>query len=278
MSTRTGFLSDENMKKMCVTHKPVPMNRPDLLPANPVNTSGIYTRKLKEMPVLQRPAKASYMAASVQNITGVDIAASYVNQLEKQIDRQPAKMLPRSFGGVDQQTYTNLSSISDVANLLYEQEFTDLGLTGLTDVFSGDIESLPASDVPATIATTPTMEEPVEEPVEEETTTAEMETQTKKSQGEYLVQFLRKKRPERERTIKLILQKYRRNNILAPVSEIPTQPTKAQTEQIFREFLNDIYESDYNFDLDELLQLPTSETLVEPAEPGAEPGGPESSA
>jgi hypothetical protein len=260
MSTRTGFLSDENMKKMCVTHKPVPMNRPDLLPANPVNTSGIYTRKLKEMPVLQRPAKASYMTESVQNITGIDIAASYVNQLEKRIDRKPAKMLSRAFGGVDQQTYTNLSSISDVANLLYEQEFTDLGLTGLTDVFSGDIESLPASDVPATIATTPTMEEPVEEPVEEETTTAEMETQTRKSQGEYLVEFLKKPRPDRERTIRLILRKYRNNQLVSPIPDIPTQPSKTQTERIFREFLDDIYQADYNFDLDELLQLPTSES------------------
>jgi hypothetical protein len=278
MSTRVGYLSDENMKKICAKHRPVPMDRIDLLPSNPVNTSGLYSRKLKEVSVLKRPAKASYMIDSVRNITGVDIGSAYVNHLEKKIDRQPVKMLPRAFGGVDQQTYTNLSNLSipDIAGEMYRQVIADLGFTALMDEQFGDVESLPASEVPATIGTIPTegdlneegeADEPVE-PVE----VAEVETQTPaRTEAEYLVEFLRKPRTSRERTIRLILQKYRRNQILAPVPEIPSQPSKAVTEQIFREFLNDIYENQYDFDLDELLQLPTMESIGEPGGGGAGP-------
>lgn len=272
MSTRVGYLSDENMKKICAKHRPVPMDRIDLLPSNPVNTSGLYSRKLKEAPVLKRPAKASYMIDSVQHITGVDIGSAYVNQLEKRIDRQPVKMLPRAFGGVDQQTYTNLSSVPDIADEMYRQGLVQLGFTGLMDEQFGDVESLLASEVPATIATIPTEGELDEEGEADEPVEVATQTPTR-TEAEYLVEFLRKPRSGRERTIRLMLQKYRRNQILAPVPEIPSQPSKAVTEQIFREFLNDIYENQYDFDLDELLQLPTGEpsAAAEPAAETAEP-------
>ena len=262
MSTRTGFLSDENMKKMCSIHRPVPMDRMDLLPQNPINTSGLYMRKLKDPPILKRPAKASSMLNSVERMTGRDVSASYVEQLEKRIDRQPIRMLSRQFGGVDQQTYTNLSSVPNVADEMYKQSLEDLGLFGFAGEQFGDLESLPASEVPATIATYTEAEPETEEPA----TTAEIGTETRRSQGEYLVEFLRKSRTQRERTIRLILQKYRNNNLVSPVPNIPTQPSKLVTEQIFREFLDDIYEGDYEFDLDELLQIPTGETMLETLE------------
>lgn len=262
MSTRTGFLSDENMMKICATHRPVPINRTDLLPARPVNTSGIYSRKLKDAPVSQRPAKASYMLNSVEEITGINVSASYVEQLEKRIDIQPAKMLPRSFGGVDQQTYTNLSSIPDVADLLYRQQLVDLGLTGLGGEQFGELESVSGMSVaPSAIPTIATTEEPAVEPpavIE----TAEIGTETRKSQGEYLVEFLRKSRTDRERTLRALLRGYRARGLEVP-TDIPNQPSKTETEQLFRQFLDDIYEYDLDFDLDELLQIPTSEALGE---------------
>lgn len=269
MSVRTGYLSDENIKKMCATHQQVPMNRPDLLPARAVNTSGIYMRQLKEMPVLQRPAKANYMLDSLEQITGKDVSVSYVEQLEKKIDRQPAKMLPRTFGDIDQQTYTNLSSVPNVADELYRRQLADVKLdaskVGLTDLELGEfgeLQSLP-SEVPATIATS--IEEQGEEAVAEPVATAEMETQTRKSQEEYLVPFLKKNREEQERTIRTLLQGYRARGLVSPVPNIPTQPNKSQTVQIFREFLDDIYEYNLEFDLEELLQIPTKEALGEPS-------------
>lgn len=263
MSVRTGFLSDENMKKMCATHQPVPMNRPDLLLPRPVNTSGIYMRKLKETPVSQRPAKANYMLDSLEEITGTNVSVSYVDQLEKRIDRQPAKMLPRAFGDIDQQTYTNLSSVPNIADEMYRQSLVDVGLTGLAGEQFGELESLPASEVPATIATS--IEEQGEEAVAEPVATAEMETQTRKPQEEYIIPFLKKNREEQERTIRTLLQGYRARGLVSPVPNIPTQPNKSQTVQIFREFLDDIYEYNLDFDLEELLQIPTKEALGEPS-------------
>lgn len=285
MSVRTGYLSDENIKKMCATHQQVPMNRPDLLPARAVNTSGIYMRQLKEMPVLQRPAKANYMLDSLEQITGKDISISYVEQLEKKIDRQPAKMLPRTFGDIDQQTYTNLSSVPNVADELYRRQLADVKLdaskVGLTDLELGEfgeLQSLP-SEVPVTILFGEQGEEAVAEPVEEEeseeeevatpvaepSTTAEMGTETRKLKEDYLIPFLKKNREERERTIRTLLRGYRVRGLKEPVTGIPTQPSLALTEQIFREFLDDIYEYNLEFDLEELLQIPTKEALGEPS-------------
>ena len=262
MSTRTGFLSDENMKKICATHRPVPINRPDLLPARPVNTSGIYMRKLKEMPVLQRPAKANYMLNSIEEMTGTNVSAAYVDQLEKRIDRKPLRMLPRAFGGVDQQTYTNLSSVPDVADEMYRQGLIEVGLTAFVGEQFGELESLPASEVPATIATLPSETQTVLTEAEE---VAEIGTQTVPIQEDYLIPFLKKNREEREKIIRNLLRGYRKRGLEPPVPNFPNQPSLAQTEQIFREFLDDIYEYSLDFDLEELLQIPTEKALGEPS-------------
>jgi len=267
MSTRTGFLSDENMKKMCATHMPVPMNRPDLLPARPVNTSGIYMRKLKELPVLQRPAKANYMLNSLEQITGKDVSVSYVEQLEKRIDRQPAKILPRTFGDIDQQTYTNLSSVPNIADEMYRQDFIDLGLAGLSQDFFGELETLPESEVPATIATSIEEESEVVEPMEPET--AEMETQTRTPQLEYINKFIQMRKGPREKVISALLREYAAKG-LEPPERIPNNLTLGKTLEIYQKFLDDIYEYDLAFiNLDQILESPESE--IKP--PVGEPSG-----
>lgn len=265
MSTRTGFLSDENMKKMCATHMPVPMNRPDLLPARPVNTSGIYMRKLKEIPVLQRPAKANYMLNSVEKITGKDVSVSYVEKLEERIDRRPAKILPRAFGDIDQQTYTNLSSVPNIADEMYRQELVDVGLTGLSQDFFGELETLPESEVPATIATSIEEESEVAEPMESET--AEMETQTRTPQLEYINTFIQMRKGPREKVIRALLREYAAKG-LEPPERIPNNLTLGKTLEIYKKFLDDIYEYDLDFiNLDQILESPESEVKPVVGEP-----------
>ena len=154
---------------------------------------------------------------------------------------------------------------------MQRQGLIDLGLTGLVGEQFGDLESLPGevpSEVPATIATSIEAEPATEEPA----TTAEMGTETRKLKEDYLIPFLKKNREEREKIIRNLLRGYRIRGFEPPDNTvIPNQPNLAQTEQIFRQFLDDIYEYTLDFNLDELLQIPTEKALGEPSGAAAGP-------
>ena len=145
MSTRTGFLSDENIKKICLTQMQIPMNRMDLLPANPINVSEIYSRPLKEPPILKRPANAAIMLAAAEKLTGVNMAGDFLEEYRKKIpDKAPPSMLPFAPGGVTQQTYTTLRNIPVLSELAYLQQFANVGMapTIYSDILSGPNSSL----------------------------------------------------------------------------------------------------------------------------------------
>ena len=79
MGTRAGYLSDENMKMMCASHRPVPLGRIDLLPMTPMNSSGINSGKLKDPRILSRPATAINMLNSTMRLTGRDMTTDYID-------------------------------------------------------------------------------------------------------------------------------------------------------------------------------------------------------
>jgi hypothetical protein len=84
--SRTGFLSDENMRKICAEHRPIPINRLDLMPHNQMSTSGIYTRKLKEPKMPPRPSSVDSMTASLMRVSGVDISPEIKKSLQTTFD------------------------------------------------------------------------------------------------------------------------------------------------------------------------------------------------
>ena len=92
---RSGFLSDENMRKMCGMTQPIPMDRIDLLPRTMENRSGLYSRPLKTPQILSRPATAGVMIQATEKLTGRDLSIDFKMALEKDPPAYPS-VLPRS--------------------------------------------------------------------------------------------------------------------------------------------------------------------------------------
>jgi hypothetical protein len=120
MSSRTGVLSDIEVNKHCAMHRPVPFNRLDLLIPNLKNVSGVYSRKLKELKVLSRPATAYEMIMELQRLNPkVDIMAKYEEMLQRpapvlQPRQRPADDLSRETQPITQQYYER-PNIADLA-------------------------------------------------------------------------------------------------------------------------------------------------------------------
>jgi len=120
MSSRTGVLSDIEINKHCAMHRPVPFNRLDLLIPNLKNVSGVYSRKLKELKVLSRPATAYEMIMELQRLNPkVDIMAKYEEMLQRpapvlQPRQRPADDLSRETQPITQQYYER-PNIADLA-------------------------------------------------------------------------------------------------------------------------------------------------------------------
>lgn len=85
MSARTGVLSDAAILKHCAIHRPVPMDRPDMLLLPIPKTSDVYTRPVKNYRALQRPDTAYSMLHATGRTSGVDLVGLY----NKNIDEQP---------------------------------------------------------------------------------------------------------------------------------------------------------------------------------------------
>lgn len=126
MGTRIGFLSDENMRKHCATHRPIPIERIDLLPVTPVNTSGINTGKVKNPRIISRPSTASIMINNSMNLTGRDVTNQYIDGLRTNFQNKmnfQNTMLPPN----TQQVYTQQARLN-LANLMYLQGAVDAGV------------------------------------------------------------------------------------------------------------------------------------------------------
>jgi len=84
VAMREGFLSDENMKKICALHRPIPMHRLDLLPRPMTNRSALYSRPLKEPKVISRPQTAQIMLNQTERLTGRDLSIDYKKALSNE--------------------------------------------------------------------------------------------------------------------------------------------------------------------------------------------------
>ena len=92
---RSGYLSDENVRKRCGMTQPIPMDRIDLLPRPMENRSGLYSRPLKTPQILSRPATAGVMIQATEKLTGRDLSIDFKMALEQDPPPYP-KTLPRS--------------------------------------------------------------------------------------------------------------------------------------------------------------------------------------
>jgi len=134
---RESLENDARMRKMCGLHQPPPMNRLDLLPAPPMNTSGIYTRPLKNPKILQRPATASAMINAVSTLSGRNIGTDYLQSLNKTPDpiRIP-KYVKNDLDVFAQQTYQDLNSYPNMTNLLYTAIGVQRGVALPSSIYS----------------------------------------------------------------------------------------------------------------------------------------------
>ena len=126
MGTRSGYLSDENMKSMCSAHRQIPMNRLDLLPTQPINISGINMGKMKDPRILSRPSTAATMINNNMNLTGVNVTSEYINGLRTNFQNKMNfnnQTLPANI----QQNYGPPSRLN-LANLMYLQTALNAGV------------------------------------------------------------------------------------------------------------------------------------------------------
>ena len=142
---RESVENDARMRKMCGLHQPIPMNRLDLLPAPPMNSSGIYTRQLKNPQIIQRPVNAGVMVNAVNRLTGRTIGADYLTSLNK----TPAPIrIPRyvknDLDVFAQQTYQDLNSFPNMSNLLYTAIGAQRGVALPSSMYSYLSASLPS--------------------------------------------------------------------------------------------------------------------------------------
>ena len=134
---RETLENDARMRKMCGLHQPVPMDRLDLLPAPPINTSGIYTRQLKNPKILQRPTTASAMINAVSTLSGRNIGTDYLQSLNK----TPApiripKYVKNDLDVFAQQNYQDLNSYPNMSNLLYTAIGAQQGVALPSSIYS----------------------------------------------------------------------------------------------------------------------------------------------
>ena len=161
---RQGYLSDDNMRKMCGLNQPVPMHRLDLLPRPMENRSGLYNRPLKQPQILSRPATANIMVQATEKLTGRDLSADYKIALEKEVNLPvfpktlaPSKRIPTPVHGVQGRV-----SLADIgySNLALMQGVPVSGATLLDE-----LESIPQTESSgfvfdaATVSETPSEEQ-----------------------------------------------------------------------------------------------------------------------
>lgn len=125
MANREGtILSDEAMMAMCYEGKPVPMGRLDLLLPPPQNTSGVYYRPTKTIPMMMRPdtvASQIHNLSSLSRMPSDSLYASYAESL-RDMKKMPSLDLAKSMAGVTAgrtpEVYT-----PDITDLIFQTLF-----------------------------------------------------------------------------------------------------------------------------------------------------------
>ena len=118
---RESLENDEKMKKICALYQPIPMDRLDLLPTPVANTSGFYSRPLKNPRILQRPSTAMTMVKAVDNLTGRKIGDDYMTSFNKTVEA--LRIMRYAENDLDvfaQQTYQPLNSFPKISEILYQ--------------------------------------------------------------------------------------------------------------------------------------------------------------
>jgi hypothetical protein len=154
VAMREGFLSDENMKKICALHRPIPMHRLDLLPRPMTNRSALYSRPLKEPKVISRPQTAQIMLNQTERLTGRDLSIDYKKALSNEPRMPNYPKLPGAPSGLrTTPIYGNFivrgPSIADVAyQLLADLHSIPTGtdLAVVADVDDSVVESVDESE------------------------------------------------------------------------------------------------------------------------------------
>ena len=107
----------------CIFHRSIPMNRLDLLPAQPVNISGIYSKPARQVRIPTRPAQVGVMLQDIKTRTGIDLRETFITEYQSLpptpkdlVDFKPYYTEPVLIGGggfvnrptLNQQTYLNI--------------------------------------------------------------------------------------------------------------------------------------------------------------------------
>ena len=136
MANREGtILSDEAMMAMCYEGKPVPMGRLDLLLPPPQNTSGVYYRPTKTIPMMMRPdtvASQIHNLSSISKMPSESLYASYAESL-RDMKKMPSLDLAKAHrAGRTPQVYT-----PDITDAIFETLFNAqvYEATGFTQVY-----------------------------------------------------------------------------------------------------------------------------------------------
>lgn len=143
--SRTGFLSDENMMKICHEGRPAPINRLDLMMMTPINTSGVYYRPTGKAPRFERPNNVASLILNKARATGQDpkkLMSDYVRTLEE--IRQRPRVPPSPLGKAPSRMASTLT--------YYTPDITDEILEALANaqLFVPEVPEVGAPQTPET--------------------------------------------------------------------------------------------------------------------------------
>ena len=89
---RTGYLSDESVRRICADQQPIPMDRRDLYLPEPINTSAIQYRPTGEPRRLRRPATLGMMTREMSRLNpSVNYNEAYLQLLADRPVREPVR-------------------------------------------------------------------------------------------------------------------------------------------------------------------------------------------
>ena len=89
---RTGYLSDESVRRICADQQPIPMDRRDLYIPEPINTSAIQYRPTGEPRRFRRPATLGMMTREMSRLNpSVNYNEAYLQLLADRPVREPVR-------------------------------------------------------------------------------------------------------------------------------------------------------------------------------------------
>lgn len=89
---RTGYLSDESVRRICADQQPIPMDRRDLYLPEPINTSAIQYRPTGEPRRFRRPATLGMMTREMSRLNpSINYNEAYLQLLADRPVREPVR-------------------------------------------------------------------------------------------------------------------------------------------------------------------------------------------